>query len=131
MLKMSTNCIFFLFLGLSTKSLETYAIAFVCSFVSHAVSRKPFIIFSETLQLVRACKRDKNDKKFPFLLILAKKCPKFSIFARKWRFLLFHNPFIRIRYFLVELNIIMTHFKIYFSWGSSFLVKKNPSQQPK
>ena len=78
---------------------------YVCASVCHAVARKPFITFSETLQLVRACKREKNFpsaflKKIPVLPILAKNCPKLAILAQnaqKWRlFAFFCNPFIRI-----------------------------------
>ena len=54
--------------------------------VRHAVARKPFITFSETLQLVRACKCEKNVptaflKKIPVLPILAKNCPKWPFLA--------------------------------------------------
>ena len=52
------------------------------------------LLFSETLQLVRACKREKNVtsaflKKIPVLPMLAKNCPKLAILAQnaqKWRF---------------------------------------------
>ena len=45
------------------------------------------LLFSETLQLVRACKR--FFEKIPVLPILAKNCPKLAILAQnaqKWRF---------------------------------------------
>ena len=53
------------------------------------------LLFSETLQLVRACKCEKNVpsaflKKIPVSPILAKNCPKWGILAQnaqKWRFL--------------------------------------------
>ena len=65
---------------------------FVRSYVRNAFSRKPFITFSETLQLVRACKREKNVpsaflKKFPFwpktvpkIGHFGPKCPKMEVF---------------------------------------------------
>ena len=50
--------------GLSTKSLETLGVAsvhmYVHPYMRDAFSRKPFITFSETLHIVRACKREKN-----------------------------------------------------------------------
>ena len=57
------------------------------------------LLFSETLQLVRACKREKNVpsaflKKIPVLPILAKNCPKLAILAQnaqKWRFFAFFS----------------------------------------
>ena len=62
------------------------------------------LLFSETLQLVRACKGGKMFQalfwKIPVLPILAKNCPKLTILAQnaqKWRFFaFFRNPFIRI-----------------------------------
>ena len=52
------------------------------------------LLFSENLQLARACKREKNVpsaflKKIPVLPIMAKNCPKLAILAQnaqKWRF---------------------------------------------
>ena len=57
------------------------------------------LLFSETLQLVRAYKRDKNVpsaflKKIPVLPILAKNCPKLAFLsqnAQKWRFFAFFS----------------------------------------
>ena len=72
------------------------------------------LLFSETLQLVRACKCEKNVpsaflKKNPVLPILAKNWPKLAILAQnaqKWRFYaFFRNPFIIICSFFV-LNIV-------------------------
>ena len=55
------------------------------------------LLFSETLQLIRAFNSEKNVpnaflKKIPVLPILAKKCPKLAILAQnaqKWRFFAF------------------------------------------
>ena len=65
---------------LSTELLETLGVAsvrpFVRPYVRNAFSRKPLITFSETLQLVRACRRKKNVPS-AFLIIftvLAKNC---------------------------------------------------------
>ena len=49
------------------------------------------LLFSKTLQSVRACKCEKNVpsaflKKIPVLPILAKNCPELVILAQKWRF---------------------------------------------
>ena len=51
---------------------------------SRCCSKTVHYFFSETLQLVRACKREKNVisaflKKIPVLPILAKNCPKLAI----------------------------------------------------
>ena len=47
----------------------------------------PSLLFSESLQLIRACEREKNFpsaflKKIPVLPILAKKCPKLASLAQ-------------------------------------------------
>ena len=49
----------FLIFGLSTKSLETLGVVFVRACVTRFLGNCS-LLFSETLQLVRACKREKN-----------------------------------------------------------------------
>ena len=96
---------FFWSLGVQPKrDLRNHVRSFVRPFVRPSV--RPFVtqflenrslLFSETLQLVRACKRDKNVpsaflKKNPVSPILAKNCPKLAFLAQnaqKWRFFAF------------------------------------------
>ena len=67
------------------------------------------LLFSETLQLVRACKCEKNVpsaflKKIPVSPILAKNCPKLVILAQnaqKWRFFAFFSE--SLHYFFLKL----------------------------
>ena len=80
------NCLIF---GLSTKSLETLGVTsvrpYVRSFVRSLVTRflgNHSLLFSETLQLVRACKCEKNVPSafliiFTILAILAKNWSKY------------------------------------------------------
>ena len=66
------------------------------------------LLFSETLQLVRACKRDKNVpsaflKKIPILPILAKNCPKLAFLAQnaqKWRFFAFFSQSVHYNFLI-------------------------------
>ena len=59
----------------------------------------PLLLFSETLQLIRAFNSEKNVsnsflKKIPVLPIFAKNCPKLAILAQnaqKWRFFAFFS----------------------------------------
>ena len=66
----------------SRKNLEFSHRSFVRSFVPDFLKNRS-LLFSETLQLVRACKCEKNFpsavlKKIPVLPILAKNCPKLA-----------------------------------------------------
>ena len=72
-------------------SVRAYVCMYVCMYVTLLLENRS-LLFSETLQLFRACKRDKNFpssflKKIPVLPILAKNCPKLAILAqnaKKW-----------------------------------------------
>ena len=78
------------FFGLSTKSLETLWVEFVRTCVRTCVTRflgNRSLIFSETLQLVRACRCEKNVPSaflimFTVLAILAKNCPIWPFLAK-------------------------------------------------
>ena len=71
------------------------------------------LLFSETLQLVRACKCEKNVpsaflKKIPVLPILAKNCPKLAILAQnaqKWRFFAYFSESLHY-FFSVTLQLV-------------------------
>ena len=71
--------------------------------------RIPSLLFSETLQLIRAFNSEKNVsisflKKIPVLPILAKNCPKLAILAQnaqKWRFFAFFSE--SLHYFFLKL----------------------------
>ena len=71
----------------------------VCTCVTLLLENRS-LLFSETLQLVRACKWEKNVpsaflKKIPVSPILPKNCPKLVILAQnaqKWRFFAFLSP---------------------------------------
>ena len=72
--------------GLSTKSLEPLGVAAVRSYVTLFLGNRS-LVFSDTLQLVSACKCEKivpRDflKKIPDLPILAKNSPKLAILAQ-------------------------------------------------
>ena len=71
------------FWSLDQLVVETLGVAFVRTyvhpFVRNAFSRKLFIIFSETLELVRACKREKNVPS-AFLIIFT----VLAILAKNW-----------------------------------------------
>ena len=72
------------------RDLRNHVRPFVCPFVRPSVTqflKNLSLLFSETLQLVRACKREKNIpsaflKKNPVLPLLAKNCPKLAILAQ-------------------------------------------------
>ena len=75
--------------GLSTKSLETLGVVFVRPYVRTSrffLETVLSLLFSETLQVVRACKRKKNVPSafliiFTVLAILAKNWPKLAFLA--------------------------------------------------
>ena len=109
------NCLIF---GLSTKSLETlgvtsvrtYVRPFIRSFVSLFLGNRS-LLFSETLQFVRACRCEKNVPSafliiFTVLAILAKNCPKWPFLSKNdqnggfWHF--FQNCASEFPYFLLE-----------------------------
>ena len=89
---------FLFFWSLDQLVVETLGVTSVCLFVHplvrlsvrHAFSRKPFITFSETLQLVTACKREKNVPSafliiFTVLAILAKNWSNLAIWLDVWK----------------------------------------------
>ena len=81
---------------------------YVCTYVTLLLENRS-LLFSETLQLVRACKCEKNFpsaflKKIPVSLIFPKNCPKWGILAQnaqKWRFFAFFLE--SLHYFFLKL----------------------------
>ena len=99
------------------KNLELSPRLSVCPSVRLSATRFlriPSLLFSETLQLVRACNRDKNVpsaflKTNPVSPILAKNCPKLAFLAQnaqKWRFFAFLSQSVRQNLLIFVLSLV-------------------------
>ena len=105
----TTSYIYFSFWSLCefVGDLRNHIPPFVRLSVSDTVSQKPFIIFSETLQLVSACTREKNApsfflKNFRFAYF-GQKLPKLAVLAlsaQKWRFSNFFSQSIHYNFLI-------------------------------